>query len=128
MDIKTLVNDEITSEIEEISKIEVGTEKHTAAVNAVVKLMDKSIELEKLQNEKLEKKDARETEYDLKMVEMQHDRIDRIVKNTLTGLATVGGFGVAIWGTLMSLKFEEKGVVTTISGRSFIQSLLHPLK
>ena len=128
MDIKTLVNDEITSEIEEISKIEVGTEKHVAAVNAVTKLMDKSIELEKLQNEQVEKKDARETEYDLKMVEMQHDRIDRIVKNTLTGLATVGGFGVAIWGTLMSLKFEEKGVVTTISGRSFIQSLLHPLK
>ena len=128
MDIKTLVNDEITSEIEEISKIEVGTEKHVAAVNAVTKLMDKSIELEKLQNEQVEKKDARETEYDLKMAEMQHDRIDRIVKNTLTGLATVGGFGVAIWGTLISLKFEEKGVVTTISGRSFIQSLLHPLK
>ena len=90
--------------------------------------MDKSIELKKMQNEKLEKKDARETEYDLKMAEMQHDRIDRIVKNTLTGLATAGGLGVAIWGTLMSLKFEEKGVVTTISGRSFIQSLLHPLK
>lgn len=128
MDIKTLVNDEITSEIEELSRIEVGTEEHTAAVHAVTMLMDKSIELEKLQNEKLEKKDARETEYDLKMAEMQHDRIDRIVKNTLTGLATAGGLGVAIWGTLMSLKFEEKGVVTTISGRSFIQSLLHPLK
>ena len=128
MDIKTLVNDEITSEIEEPSRIEVGTEEHTAAGHAVTMLMDKSIELEKLQNEKLEKKDARETEYDLKMAEMQHDRIDRIVKNTLTGLATAGGLGVAIWGTLMSLKFEEKGVVTTISGRSFIQSLLHPLK
>ena len=56
MDIRTLVNDEITSEIEEISRIEIGTEEHTAAVDAVTKLMDKSIELEKLQNEKLEKK------------------------------------------------------------------------
>ena len=124
MSIKSLVDEEIRSEIEEISKIEVGSEKHKASVDALAKLLDKSIELERLDVEAQEKYESRIAENELKMKQLQDEKRDRIVKNVLTGVSVVGGFGVTIWGTLKSLKFEENGVVTSIVGRGFIQKLL----
>ena len=124
MSIKSLVDDEIRSEIEEISKIEVGSEKHKVSVDALAKLLDKSIELEKLDVEAQEKYESRMAENELKKKQMEDEKRDRFVKNVLTGVSVVGGFGVTIWGTLKSLKFEENGVVTSIMGRGFIQKLL----
>ena len=124
MSIKSLVDEEIRSEIEEISKIEVGSEKHKASVDALAKLLDKSIELERLDVEAQEKYESRIAESELKMKQLKDEKRDRIVKNVLTGVSVVGGFGVTIWGTLKSLKFEENGVVTSIVGRGFIQKLL----
>lgn len=124
MSIKSLVDEEIRSEIEEISKIEVGSEKHKASVDALAKLLDKSIELERLDVEAQEKYESRIAENELKMKQLKDEKRDRIVKNVLTGVSVVGGFGVTIWGTLKSLKFEENGVVTSIVGRGFIQKLL----
>ena len=123
MSIKSLVDEEIRSEIEEISKIEVGSEKHKASVDALAKLLDKSIELERLDVEAQEKYESRIAENELKMKQLKDEKRDRIVKNVLTGVSVVGGFGVTIWGTLKSLKFEENGVVTSIVGRGFIQKL-----
>ena len=124
MSIKSLVDEEIRSEIEEISKIEVGSEKHKASVDALAKLLDKSIELERLDAEAQEKYESRIAENELKLKQLKDEKRDRIVKNVLTGVSVVGGFGVTIWGTLKSLKFEENGVVTSIVGRGFIQKLL----
>ena len=122
--INSLAEEEIRSEIEEISKIEVGSEKHKASVDALAKLLDKSIELERLDVEAQEKYESRIAENELKMKQLKDEKRDRIVKNVLTGVSVVGGFGVTIWGTLKSLKFEENGVVTSIVGRGFIQKLL----
>ena len=124
MSIKSLEEEEIRSEIEEISKIEVGSEKHKASVDALAKLLDKSIELERLDVEAQEKYESRIAENELKLKQLKDEKRDRIVKNVLTGVSVVGGFGVTIWGTLKSLKFEENGVVTSIVGRGFIQKLL----
>ena len=124
MSIKSLVDEEIRSEIEEISKIEVGSDKHKVSVDALAKLLDKSIELERLDVEAQEKYESRIAENELKMKQLKDEERDRIVKNVLTGVSVVGGFGVTIWGTLKSLKFEENGVVTSIVGRGFIQKLL----
>ena len=124
MSIKSLVDEEIRSEIEEISKIEVGSEKHKTSVDALAKLLDKSIELERLDVEAQEKYESRIAENELKLKQLKDEKRDRIVKNVLTGVSVVGGFGVTIWGTLKSLKFEENGVVTSIVGRGFIQKLL----
>ena len=124
MSINSLVDEEIRSEIEEISKIEVGSEKHKASVDALAKLLDKSIELERLDVEAQEKYESRIAENELKLKQLKDEKRDRIVKNVLTGVSVVGGFGVTIWGTLKSLKFEENGVVTSIVGRGFIQKLL----
>ena len=124
MSIKTLLNDEIQSEIEELQKIAVGSEQHKVSVDAIAKLLDKSIELEKLDAEAQERYDSREADNELKWKQVENERKDQIVKNVLTGVSVIGGFALTIWGTCKSLKFEETGVVTSIMGRGFIQKLL----
>ena len=124
MSIKSLLDEEIRSEIEEISKIEVGSEKHKVSVDAIAKLLDKSIELEKLEADAQEKYESRIAEQDLKREQIKNEKRDSIVKNVLTGVSVIGGFGLTVWGTCKSLKFEETGVVTSIMGRGFIQKLL----
>lgn len=124
MSTKKLLEEEIQSEIEEISKMEVGSDKHKAAIEALAKLMDKYNEMDKLELEYQDKYDNREEDRRLKEKQLQHDKKDALVKNVLTGVSVVGGFALTIWGTCKSIKFEETGSFTTIMGRGFIQKLL----
>lgn len=124
MSIKTMLDEEIKAEIEEISKIEVGSDKHKVATEALAKLLDKTIEYEKLDAEMQERYESRKAENDIARKKIESEKHDSIVKNTITGVSVVGGFALTIWGTVKSLKFEETGVVTSIMGRGFIQKLL----
>ena len=124
MSTKKLLEEEIQAEIEEISKMEVGSDKHKAATEALAKLMDKYNEMDKLELEYQDKYDNREEDRRLKEKQLQHDKKDALVKNVLTGVSVVGGFALTIWGTCKSIKFEETGSFTTIMGRGFIQKLL----
>ena len=124
MSIKSLLDEEIRSEIEEVSKIEVGSDQHKTSVDSLAKLLDKHIELEKFEADAQEKYESRIAEQDLKREQIKNEKRDSIVKNVLTGVSVIGGFGLTIWGTCKSLKFEETGVVTSIMGRGFIQKLL----
>ena len=123
-DIKNLLDDEIRSEMEDLAKMGLGSDDYKATVDGLTKLVDRRIELEKVENERKEKSESRINETNLKLAQMEDDRKDRKVKN---GIA-IGGIllpiGVTIWGTLKSLKFEETGSVSTIVGRGFIQKFL----
>ena len=124
MSVKNLLNEEIRDEIEVLSKLEVGSDEHKTAADALAKLLDKSIEMEKLDLEHQEKVDNREADQQIKMLQIKDERKDRLIKNALTGVSVVGGFALTIWGTIKSIKFEQTGTITTIMGRGFIQKLL----
>lgn len=124
MSVKHLLNDEIVSEIENLNKVPLGSEEHKIAADALAKLLDKSIELDKLDLEYQDKADSREAANNLKRIEIEEEKKDRRVKNVLTGVSVIGGFAVTIWGAIKSLEFEKTGTITTIMGRGFIQKLL----
>ena len=124
MSVKRLLNEEIVSEIENLNKVPLGSEEHKIAADALAKLLDKSIELDKLDLEYQDKADSREAANNLKRIEIEEEKKDRRVKNILTGVSVVGGFAVTIWGAIKSLEFEKTGTITTIMGRGFIQKLL----
>ena len=124
MNVDKLLCGEIADELSELKKMEVGSEKHKVAVDGITKLMDRAIELEKIDIESQERAETREFEKQAKLKEMKNEERDRLVKNILTGLGIVVTTGVTIWGTLASFKFEETGTVTTIIGRGFINKLL----
>ena len=124
MNIKTLLETEIESELEVLKESEVGSDCYRTIVDGVVKLADKVIELERIEHEKREKAIDRENENSYRTKQMDDDRKDRMIKNCLTATSIVTGVGLTVWGTLKSLKFEETGTVTTIVGRGFINKLL----
>ena len=116
--------------LEKLEETEVGSDKHKALVDAIAKLEDKLIEIQRIQNDAADKAATRERElkndileYNVKCEQMKEDRIDKWVKNLLTALGIVLPIWLTVWGTKVSFKFEEEGTITTIMGRGFINRL-----
>lgn len=123
--IQTLLNDEIVREFDKLGEMEdLGDDKYRTTVDGLTKLVDRAITMEKFSIESEDKLNAQEFERDMKLKEMKMERNDRVVKNVLTGIATIGGFALTIWGTFKSFEFEKDGTITTAMGRGFIQRLL----
>lgn len=121
--IKTKLHIEIEEGFDKLNGMEIGTDQHKAAVDEIAKLMDRAIEIEKVENEAVDKKETRENEKLLRLKQMADDKKDRLVKNCLTGASILSGIGVTVWGALKSWKFEETGTVTSTAGRKFINNL-----
>lgn len=125
MNVKDLLKEEIERRLESMGEVEeTSTDEDKVAVEDLAKLMDRFNEMERIELEYRDKIENRNNETDLKLKEMREERIDRIVKNSLTGVSIIGGFALTVWGTYKSIKFEETGTITTIMGRGFINKLL----
>lgn len=143
MDIETLLQEEIVSELETLKDLEKGGTEYKATVDGLTKLIDRAIEMDKYNieredktserefereqklNQMEEEKREREFEREYKLTQMKEDKIYRWVDNVLKGLGIGLPLAVTVWGTLKSLKFEETGTVTTPIGRGFISKLIH---
>ena len=124
MSIQRLLREEIESEFKELSTITPGGENYKVAVDGITKLMDRAIEMEKNEIDRQDRIDARDSENELKTKQMEDEKKDRFVKNLLTGVGTIGGLVVTIWGAKKAWKFEETGTVASPVGRSFINKLI----
>ena len=113
MSIQRLLREEIESEFKELSKIAPGGEDYKVAVDGITKLMDRAIEMEKNEIDRQDRIDARDSENEFKTKQMEDEKKDRFVKNLLTGLGTIGGLVVTIWGAKKAWKFEETGTVAS---------------
>jgi hypothetical protein len=123
-DVKELLTEEIKCQIEALDELEFGSDEHKRAIDDLTKLLDKLNEIEKIEIEHKDKVDSQERDTDLKLMQMNDERKDRIVKNCLTALSVIGGMGLTVWGTCKSIEFEKTGTITTIMGRGFINKLL----
>ena len=124
MSIESMLREEIVDEFEGLKDLELGSQEHKVAVEAVSKLMDKAIEMDKNEAELQDKIDSREAENDFKEKQLACEKKDRNTKNLLTVLGVVASACLTIWGTLESFEFEKEGTITTIMGRGYIGSLL----
>lgn len=123
MRIDTMLSEEIKSELEELKKLEVGSDKYKATVEGITKLTDRVIEMDKNESDFQERVDSRVAENELKEKQLIEDRKDRRIKNGISIGTLFITSAVTVWGTLKTLKFEEVGTVTTIVGRNFIGRL-----
>lgn len=128
MDIKKLVDEEVVDELERLRGMAVGSDEYKATLPEFTKLLDRSIEMEKLDREHKLKEETQKFENDLKIKQMKEDRIDRLVKNIMTGVSIGGTLLLTIWGTNKTLRFEEEGTITTTAGRKFTGKLFSWLK
>lgn len=89
------------------------SQEYSTKVDDLVKLVDRAIEIEKIQ-----------TDADVKKEQATVERKDQKWKNGISIAGIVVPSVLTIWGTLKSFKFEQTGTVTTILGRGFINKLL----
>ena len=122
MKIETILQEEIKSEFNELKGMELGTDKYKSTVDGLTKLVDRAIKIEELNND-AQDKIYKENELDLKQQQIEEERKDRKVRNSITVASIVIPTIVTIWGTLKTLKFEEVGTVTTNAGRNFMNRL-----
>ena len=124
MSIEALLHDEIETEFEALRSVELGSDKYKTTVDGLTKLMDRAIEISKFDTERSYKAKVQENEELLKKQQLKDERKDRLVKNLIGVGGVVLPLIVTIWGTKVSLKFEEEGTFTTIMGRGFVNKLL----
>lgn len=123
MSMQTMVRQEVKDQLEELHKLQVGTNEYKTTVDGVTKLMDKAIEMEKIDIELEEREKTREMEYELKKEQMKNEKKDRRVGHILSGagvIASIAGTASTVYIALKSLKFEETGSITSFVGKSFL--------
>ena len=121
--LKKMLHEEIESQFDGLEGIEIGSEAYRNAVDGLSKLMDREIEISKLQAEREDKLESRAIETRLKNRQLMDDKTDKIIRNGLTAAGLVVTAGLTVWGTLKTFKFEETGTITSSIGRGFIQRL-----
>ena len=124
VNIETLLYEELGTEFEKLHELKPGSEEHKAVSDVVAKLMDRAIEMDRIESDCREKAAARESEQLARQQQLEEDKKDRLIKNIIGAAGVVLPLIVTIWGTKVSLKFEEEGTFTTIMGRGFINKLL----
>lgn len=124
MNIEHLLYDEMETEFTKLIDKEPGSDEHKAIVDELVKLMDRAIEMEKVNIDCQDKTEIRENEQTLKKQQFEDEKRDRLIKNIISIAGIALPLMVTIWGTKVSLKFEEEGTFTTLMGRGFINKLL----
>ena len=120
---KKMLHEEIENQFYGLEGIEIGSEAYRNAVDGLSKLMDREIEISKLQAEREDKLESRAIETRLKNRQLMDDKTDKIIRNGLTAAGLVVTAGLTVWGTLKTFKFEETGTITSSIGRGFIQRL-----
>lgn len=113
MNMKTLLDVEIEEKTVALANLDPGSKEYNTAVDSITKLMDRRIELEKLETSEAQAEQ-----------QMREDRKSRFVKNLIDVGAIVLPLAVTVWGAKVSFKFEENGTITTAVGRKFMDKLI----
>ena len=112
VNVETILHDRIDTVSAKLESATPGSPEHKALAAELDGLMGRAIEMEKADHE-----------CEDKIAEREDEKKDRLVRNIMTGAGIVLPLVVTIWGTKVSLKFEEEGTITTQMGRGFLQRL-----
>ncbi len=113
MNIEKQLEVAITQEFKNLQSMGIGSDEYKMTADVLTKLIDRAIEIENHKSER-----------EIKDREGEREERDRWIKNGIAVAGIIIPCAVTIWGTKVSLKFEEEGTITTIVGRGFINKLL----
>ena len=109
---KKLLADELQEEFSIIRTVEPGKDEHKVIADSICKLVEKQIEIDKLESDKAAERKK-----------LISENIDKAVKNLLTAASIGSGIALTIWGTKVTLEFDKTGnIVTSIAGKIFTKN------
>lgn len=126
MSIKAQLEDEIRDEFEALRKIEVGSDTYRATVEGLTKLVDRKIEMDKVEVDARERVLKRNDDNEFKEMQLADDRKDRAIRNGLAAATLVITTGTTIWGILKSLKieFKDNEMITSTVGKELMKKVI----
>ena len=128
MSVNRILDEEIVSELENLARVQIGSEEYIANVDGVVKLLDRKINLEKTEAERTDRIECRDAEMDLKLKQMKEDKNDRYLKHGIT-IVTTGGLAWLYWKAFKaSMKFEETGTIASDGGKDALKKVFNLFK
>lgn len=131
---KEALDGEISTELEVLDSMETNSEDYKIMVEGLTKLIDRSMELEKIEISKAQ--EAEKIKNEGEKIKLETEKIKFEAEQAKTnkifqwigyGISAAGiviPVAVTIWGTKVTLNFEKEGTVTTMMGRGFINKLL----
>lgn len=124
MTIKNILDDEIRSELENLSRETIGSDNYKANIEGVTKLLDRRIRLEEIESEREDRAESRENDMEMKSQQIKEDRRERYIKHGITIGTFVGTSLLYVGAFIASTNFEREGTLTTEGGRSALRKLL----
>lgn len=125
MSIKNELIEEFNDEVKGLRGLQLGSDEYKTTVDGVTRLADRIIEIEKIEKDAKSKEIERESNDYLKMKQMEDDKKDRWIRNSIEFVKVGGGLLAACGAFVLSMKFEEDGkLFSTEGGRSALRQLL----
>ena len=113
MSMTTKLYVEIDDRFDDLAKLDPTTKEYSAAVDSITKLMDRAIEIEKIETSEAQNEK-----------QMKEDHKARLVKNCIDAGSIVLPLAVTVWGACVSWEFEKNDSMTTMIGKKFMDKLI----
>lgn len=123
MNAETRLYDEIETLNDKLLSLTPGTDEYDKVFKEYTALLDRAIELHRIEADTEDKAAARESAQALELQKARGEKGNRIVQAVINVVGIVLPVVLTVWGTNKSLKFEEEGTVTTTAGRNFMSRL-----
>ena len=127
MSVERDLREELISEIDELGRVEFGSEQYKIGVAGVTQLTDRLIELSRLDNEEA-KLDIEKEKLDLELQKLDDERKDKKSKNRISALGIIIPSAIAVVGGVSMFVYEERGSITSQVGRKIIDKYIFRVK
>lgn len=127
MSVESNLRDEVLLELDELSKVEFGSEKYKTGVSGVTQLADRLIEMSKMDSED-DKFELERQKLELEIAKAEEEKKDRKVKNRISVLNIVVPSVIAVVGGAAMFIYEERGSITSQAGRKIIDKYIFRVK
>lgn len=128
MSVRRILVEEFESEMEELKKMEVGSDQYRITVEGITKIVDRINEIDNKANELALKDSIQTNEYILKEQQIKTEKRSRdITVWTTVGIASMQIIAAGL-AFIASVNFEREGTFTTEGGRSALRQLLKFVK
>ena len=127
MSVQSDLRGEFLSELDELRKVEFGSEKYKVGVTGVTQIADRLIEMSKLDSED-EKLAIERQKLEIEYQRLEEDKKDRKSKNRISVVSTVLPAVIAVVGGAAMFVYEERGSITSQVGRKIIDKYIFRVK
>lgn len=127
MSVETNLKNEVIVELDELSKVEFGSEKYKTGVAGISQLADRLIEISKLDTED-EKLELERQKFEFENQKFEEDKRDRKAKNRISVLGVVVPAVISVVGGAAMFIYEERGSITSQAGRKIIDKYIFRVK